>query len=283
MRRVSSAIVLAVLIAQQAHAGVWDILEQDLKAAEDAQILDTEADAALRTEAAREATATLFPELPLETKGTLELRREQRVGDFVSVENSGKTIVFHDVPLKEWFAPYVRVMAEQGVVNGYQDEHGNPLGLFKPQSNVSVEELAKIVVSLTGGIAPDCPATPRNPTASGSWSLPFVGCAEARNWVVFSDGSINVKRQALRSEVIVTALQAYKQEAATASGTIFNDVPASIQFAASIEKAHADGLVTGYSDSQGNAIGTFGPHDPVTRAELVKILTLAQQVYTKKK
>jgi hypothetical protein len=267
--------------AASAHASIWDILDGDLNAVEQSQKNDAQQEEALRAEAQREGQNELMPALPIETKTTLELRKEQRTGDFVTAEIGGKTVVFHDVPLKEWFAPYVRTMAERGVVSGYQDAQGVPLGEFRPANPVSVEELAKIAVSITAGISSDCPAASRNATASGSWSTQFMACAEARNWVVYSDGTVDAKRPALRGEVIMTVLQAYKKEANEATGTVFKDVPASIQFAAAIEKAHADGLVIGYTDSEGNANGTFGPSDPVTRAELAKILTLADEIYKK--
>jgi hypothetical protein len=279
----SSCLALSLLvIAQSASADLWDVLDGDVKAMEKSQMTDAQQDAALRIEAVREGSDELFPPLPLETKSSLELRREERIGDFVTVTVDGRVIALHDVPLKEWFAPYVRVMAERGVITGYRDAAGIPLGEFRPANPVSVEELAKILVSLTAGIGADCPPASRNATASGSWSTQFMACAEARQWVVYSDATVDAKRPALRSEVMMTVMQAYKVNPGDAKGGVFQDVQVSMQFAAAIEKAHADGIVIGYTDSEGNALGTFGPSDQVTRAELAKILTLADAAYGQK-
>jgi S-layer homology domain len=274
--------VLSLLIAQTAHADLWDILDSDLKTLQRTLKSDATTDASDRAEALRERSDELFPALPLETQGTLEARRSQRTGDFVTIEQAGRTIVFHDVPLREWYAPYVRVMAERNVVSGYWDAAGNPLGEFRPGSNVSIEELAKIAVSVTAGVGSDCPEKSRNPTASGSWSTSFMACAESRQWVVYSDGSVDAKRPALRSEVMMTILQAYKKDPGTSTGSSFKDVQPSMQFASAIERAYQDGIVIGYTDAQGNALGMFGPNDPVTRAELVKILTIASDLYAAK-
>jgi hypothetical protein len=274
--------VLSLLIVQTAHADLWDVLNGDLKVLDQSQKMDAAQDTMQRAEAMREGSPELFPALPLETKGTLEARREERTGDFVTIEWEGRVIVFRDVPLREWYAPYVRLMAERNVVSGYWDTQGNPLGEFRPGNPVSIEELAKIAVSVTAGIGSDCAAKSKNPTASGSWSSAYMACAESRQWVVYSDASVDAKRPALRSEVMMTVLQAYKENLGTATGSSFKDVQPSMQFAAAIEKAYQDGIVIGYTDTQGNALGLFGPNDPVTRAELVKILTIASDVYAAK-
>ena len=262
-----------------AHASLWELLQKDLDAAEQSQAQDTAQDAALQTEALREGSKDLFPAFPVEVKGALEGRKEERVGEFVSATINGKTVVFHDTPIKEWFGPYVRTMAERGVVGGYNDASGNPLGEFRPAHAVSLEEMAKILVSLTGGVTDRCSKTSLNLSASGSWSSAFIACAESSRWVIFSDGTVDVKRQATRAEVMISVLQAYKKEPGQPMGGVFKDVPISLPFASAIEMAHADGIVIGYTDAQGNATGMFGPGASVTRAELVKILTLANETY----
>ena len=45
---------------------------------------------------------------------------------------------FKDVPAKEWYAPYVGWASKTGLVNGY------PGGLFKPEANLSRQEMAAI-------------------------------------------------------------------------------------------------------------------------------------------
>jgi hypothetical protein len=192
---------------------------------------------------------------------------------------NGSPLVFHDVQREAWYAPYVRFAAEQNILSGYKDVFGNPTGEFKPGGNVSIEEIAKVAAMLAGDTPDACPKVPKNVTASGSWSMPYVACAEQHGWVVFSDGTVDVKRNATRAEVIATFVQAVNVSPAPALGTVFHDVPASLEFAPAIERAHADNIVSGYTDPDGTATGLFGPDDPVTRAELSKIVTLVLQVY----
>jgi hypothetical protein len=137
-------------------------------------------------------------------------------------------MAFRDVPRDAWFAPYVRVAAEQGIVGGYQDAQGNLLGEYKPENPVSLEEVAKIAVVAAYVDVLSCPAS-KNVTASGSWSMGYVGCAESRGWGVFSDATADVKRPATRAEVVFTVLQALGAQGASTTGsgwtTGFHDVP----------------------------------------------------------
>lgn len=55
------------------------------------------------------------------------------------------------------------------------------------------------------------------------------------------------------------------------SGTSFTDVPGSAWFAAYVEQASEAGIVTGYRDQYGNLTGRFGPENPVTIGEALKI------------
>jgi hypothetical protein len=203
-------------------------------------------------------------------------------GSFLTVQVGSQTMAFRDVPRDAWFAPYVRVAAEQGIVGGYQDAQGNLLGEYKPENPVSLEEVAKIAVVAAYVDVLSCPAS-KNVTASGSWSMGYVGCAESRGWGVFSDATADVKRPATRAEVVFTVLQALGAQGASTTGsgwtTGFHDVPASMPFAIAIARAKHDGIVNGYGDDDGVPTGFFGPADPVKRAEMAKIISLAIQVY----
>jgi hypothetical protein len=58
------------------------------------------------------------------------------------------------------------------------------------------------------------------------------------------------------------------------AGTTFSDVPATHQFFNEINDLAERGIIAGYGD------GRFGPSDPVKRAQLAKILTVALGVHT---
>jgi hypothetical protein len=203
-------------------------------------------------------------------------------GEFVTFKVGTTLVTLKDVPRKAWFGPYVRDAAERGIISGYRDAKGNFTGEFKPAHNVSVEELAKMAFVASGGDYASCPA-PTNSGALTSWSRSYIGCAEKAEWVLFADHTVDIKRPALRSEVVITVLQAFKVpvKELTGTGTLFTDVSPSIQFGSAIVQAANDGLVSGYTDAQGNRTGIFGPNDPVRRAEIAKIISLALQLYDK--
>ncbi len=204
--------------------------------------------------------------------------------EFVTVKVDGKTVVFSDVPTREWFAPYVRSIAELGIISGYRDAAGVPLGTFGPADSVTLEQVLKVVVYASGKDPSSCKGTGTggllNTTAS-DWAKPFVTCAEEYQWSVFSDGSVDTKRGATRAEVIATVLQAFGVQTGNVSGDIFADVGSSTLYASAIERAQKDGIVNGYTDAQGNATRMFGPDDTVKRAEFAKMVTIALEVYAK--
>jgi len=228
---------------------------------------------------------TFFPveEEPKEDQRKDPTLRERREAQFVTVHIEGRGVIFRDVPSDAWFAPYVRSAAEQNIVSGYRDRSGNVTGSFGPGDNITVEQLSKIAVLASGVLPSQCPQTALNQTASGSlWSQPYLACAERAGWVLYVDGSVPVTRLATREEVLVTVLQAFQVSMDPPTGASpppFSDVPPSTQFYGAILRAKTDGIVAGYTDEEGNLLGTFGPTDPVTRAEAAKILTLALQQY----
>lgn len=236
-----------------------------------------------RVDAIRESGSEFFPDVAAQTGASLRPVPPGGTGAFVSFRIGANEVTLQDVPRKSWFAPYVRDAAEQGIVSGYRDGQGNPTGLFGPANPVTVEELGKIAFHAASGDLSACPG-PLNRSASGSWSAPYIGCAEKAGWVLFADGTVDVHRPAQRGEVVVTILQAFNvsQKEVTASGAaLFRDVTPSTQFSAAIVTAAGDGLVSGYRDLMGNSTGMFGPSDPVKRAEISKIISLAMQIYAR--
>jgi len=231
-----------------------------------------------------ESSAELFPANQSSGSiGTIDQQRENRTSDFISATVDGKTVTFRDVPRDEWFAPYVRDIAEKGIVSGYRDAEGSALGLFGPADNLTIEQLSKVALASSSNLG-DCPSTPPlNITSSGTWSAGYIACAEKLQWTIYADGSADVHRNASRVEVVVTLLEAFKAtiNQPTGSGSIFTDVTPSTLFNGVIEQAKKDGIVSGYTDAEGNLTGLFGPNDPVTRAELSKMVTLAMHMYVK--
>lgn len=222
----------------------------------------------------------LFPAVVVESDSTIGDQRDERTAEFLTIRVGAKEVVLRDVPLKEWFAPYVRDLAELQLVSGYRDVEGNPTGTYGPADPVTLEQVAKVAVLAAGIDATSCRVPPANLSASGAWSAQYVGCAEQRDWAVFADPAADLRRPATREEVVMTILQAFMREfdVDTASLT-FTDVEKTSAYAPAIAKAATDGVVSGYTDGEGNLTGTFGPKNAVTRAEFAKIISVSLQLY----
>jgi hypothetical protein len=222
---------------------------------------------------------------PITGSGTFN-NPDDTYGSFVMFQWNGIPYDLQDVPRQVWFAPYVRDMATKGIVSGYMDSFGRPSGVFGPDRPVSIEELAKMALVAAGTDTTVCPKSAVNPLAAQTWSTRFIACAEQQKMTVFSDGTVDLKRPALRGEVIATILEAFHValDPPAASGSlVFKDVQPSTQFASAIDKAGKDGIVIGYSDTSGVHTGMFGTDRQVNRAEIAKMIDLALQLYGTKK
>ncbi|TSC58989.1 MAG: Peptidase M28 [Candidatus Peregrinibacteria bacterium Greene0416_19] len=229
----------------------------------------------------RERSAEAGPELfgDIAESDRVSSQSNASASGFVEFLENALIVQLRDVSLQAWFAPFVRDMVEQRVIGGYRDASGRPLGEYRPGNPVSVEELAKMTVT-AARIDQDCSHDSRNASAKGGWAAPFVSCAEDLEWAIFTDGTIDVRRPATRGEVVATVLQAF--DVITAESVMqspFTDVLPSTRFAPAIFRAVSDGVVSGYADRSGRPTGTFGSEEPVNRAEMAKILSLAVQVY----
>ncbi len=283
MRR-SSAItaVSLLLVPSQAFLATGSNLTSDVDTWKYFQEMQQKEEAIDAADVQREMSSDMFPldgASSSSSAGAIDQTRNERTSDFLSVTAGGETIVFSDVRRDAWFAPYVREIAELNIVSGYRDAAGNPLGKFGPGDNVTVEQMAKVVLGASGTLHSCTETDVINPLAKGTWSEEYIKCAEHLGWTLYADGSVDPRRNATRAEVVSTVLQAYKISPKQITEASFTDVPVTMQFAASIEQAKADGIVSGYNDVNGNPNGLFGPDDPVTRAEFAKIAVLAIQVY----
>jgi len=227
----------------------------------------------------RQTAQELFP--PVDSQELQNVRGAAPQGEesTLVIRVNGVPTALNDVPIDSWFAPYIRDIAQRGIVSGYQDAQGLPTGFFGPQDSITIEQLAKVVIEAIDVDKEKCEEEAKNVSAAGRWSQSYITCAEMLGWAVFSDGSINVESPANRAQVVATVLQGFGADIETPTGDRFEDVSLSTEFAAAIETAALNGMVGGYTDAEGNATGTFGPLDPVNRAQMAKILSLALQVY----
>lgn len=180
-----------------------------------------------------------------------------------------------DVPPNSWFAPYVFKVTQRGIMKGYNDENGNPNGMFGPTNLVTVAELSAIAHRL-GSINEQeyAHVMTSNTGALNKWFTPYFTSAEQRGWAVYQDPFVEIDRPVSRAEVVQTFLQVLDMPLAWPKGKIFTDVSPRLKYAAAIETAASKGFVEGRKDANGNSLGLFVPFDPINRAELSKVIDI---------
>jgi len=203
-------------------------------------------------------------------------QQQQHTLEHISTVIDGETIVFNDVPIDAWFASFVHNALKTGIVSGYRDRGGRLTGVYGPQDNVSIAQLAKVAHELAGIDETKVRVEPQNTRARETWFAQYFASAEVRGWFVFRNTRQDPARNATRAEVTATLLQALDVRRVWPKGTTFADVSFTSPYAASIETASVDGLVSG--DTSGNA-PIFRPEAPINRAELAKMISLAIELY----
>ncbi|MFA7681779.1 MAG: S-layer homology domain-containing protein, partial [Candidatus Peribacteraceae bacterium] len=183
-------------------------------------------------------------------------------------------ILYRDVPIDAWFTPYVAMLIEENIAQGYKDEAGKPTGEFGVVSPITYAEVLKMALESAGYDVAGLPP-PRNISARGSWANAYVAKAEELGLTVFSLER-DVHTAATRGEVIQTILEVLKLPIAKQSAQ-FSDVPRSHPYANVIATAAFFGFITGDTDSEGNELNTFRPDDPINRAEVAKIIALVKE------
>jgi hypothetical protein len=182
-------------------------------------------------------------------------------------------VVFRDVPLTAWFAPFVSTLITQHIAQGYKDAAGHLTGVFGVANPVTEAEILKMALQAAGTSLSS--GAPRNRSAKDDWSAPYVKTAEDLHLSVYAL-SLDVRRPATRGEVIQTIVEAFGFPLANPPSP-FRDVSAADPHAAAIATAQALGIVGGDADPAGKPTGLFRPDAPVNRAEVAKIVVLARK------
>jgi len=200
---------------------------------------------------------------------------------FVNATIDGFLVTFTDVPINTWFATYVHSALKTGVVSGYKNDDGHPSGLYGPTDYVTLAQLAKIAHSVASIDVSSMTRQPLNIRARDTWFSKYFASAEQLGWYVFSDSRTDPNRNATRGEVVATLLQALDVPREWPKADLFTDIKFDTPYASSIETAASDGLISGYANNAGTLTGEFGPENPINRAEMAKVITLAIDMYTK--
>lgn len=197
----------------------------------------------------------------------------------IQVIIDGKAIVFTDVQSSTWFATYVQQAAEAGIVNGYKDRYGKLTGKFGPSNSITIAEALKIAVE-GAGYDNELYGSLVDSGMKTHWASSYYAVAKAEGFD-FLKLQARPDRAATRSEVASIFASAFQSDLSTVTSlnTRYTDVKSSTLFAQSIEALSRDGILSGDTDTQGQAIGTFRPMANINRAEVAKMVIAARATY----
>lgn len=176
---------------------------------------------------------------------------------------------FTDVDARAWYAPYVATMVKRNIVSGDTDARGAPRGTFRPGDFVTIAEALKIALRAAGVDETECTASPRNFSAASHWARNFVACGEGLRVRILQPGTL-LDRAITRAETLALLDDVFADDVAPAPMP-FHDALRH-PYAADIAHNARLAIISGDTNAQGRALGTFRPDDPLRRSEIVKIV-----------
>ncbi|MCF7846460.1 MAG: S-layer homology domain-containing protein, partial [Candidatus Gracilibacteria bacterium] len=169
--------------------------------------------------------------------------------------------------IPSWAEEAIEELMDQGVLSGNDD------GSFAPNRQLNRAEVAKIIV-LASGVPFDTYGGPHFPDVNeDAWFYDYVETMYNYGWIDgYPDGYFRPSNGINRVELAKMIVNSFEIDLDTTGAPHFSDVNPGDWFYAYVETAYNYGLMTGYSD------GSFGPANPVTRAETARITYDAQLV-----
>jgi len=210
------------------------------------------------------------------------------LASYAAVLPTASAASFTDVPADHWAADHISELADMGIVSGSTCTSGSGT-CFRPNDGLNRAEMAKIAVNVAAqsGVIADPSDMTGAPTfidvPTGTWFYEYVSVA-AKNGIFegFKDASGNLTGF-FGPEQTVNRAQASKVLLLSAGvpemlvpASPFIDVNPSDWFYNYVTSAYNWSILDGYKDNNGSLTGFFGPADDVTRAQIAKIATLAQ-------
>jgi hypothetical protein len=188
-----------------------------------------------------------------------------------------EAVLYRDVDAAAWYAPYVAVLATEGIAQGYKDEAGKPTGEFGIANPVTRAEMLKMALQAAGSeVDLSAKLAPRNRSARGTWAEAYVRVAEDENLTVFAS-SPDIGASATRAEVVQTVLEAMGFPIGKTAST-FADVPGDHPHSRAIALAAFNGFIEGDRGPEGELLNRFRPDDAINRAEVAKLIALVREV-----
>ncbi|MBO5178890.1 MAG: S-layer homology domain-containing protein [Clostridia bacterium] len=173
-------------------------------------------------------------------------------------------VTFTDVAANAWYNSFVYALAEEGVINGYEE---NGVSLYKPDKKVTVAEFVKLIISASA------PTIKYNLIEADfeHWAAKYVKVAE--NFGVLEEGEYSVNdmnREITRIEVVKLLSRCdvmIRESWQRSSDKVFTDTQ-ELDSMQMIYLNHAIGIGVISGDPE----GTFRPNDGLKRSESAKII-----------
>lgn len=183
---------------------------------------------------------------------------------------------YSDVPRDAWYAGYVSQATQLDIVAGYRDENGRLTGEFGPTDPVTVAQVLKMAVVGAGYDLNDYTV---GDAWRDVWYGPYIGVAQNEKFSFFINRKSNFEAPATRGEVAQIVADAFRVWLSGDTAEPFKDVPSGNAYARAINQLYADEVVTGDTDAYGHTTGSFRPGDRINRAEAVKLVMRAYEIY----
>jgi|CXWL01.1.fsa_nt_gi hypothetical protein len=200
--------------------------------------------------------------------------------DLMGTLDSLSARAFDDVNDSDWFSPYVATVSGWGVVSGYKDAEGNPLGKFGPANSVTVAELLKMSFKAAQADTSTCGAVaPVHQSAVGHWAQEYVSCGEQKDMRILRDLNLDINRTATRAEVISVMNDTFGENVPPLYSNFKDTQGHTLE--SDVAFAYTRGIVSGDKDTKGVETGVFRPNEAINRAEVAKIVYEWEKVKVK--
>ncbi|SFQ24059.1 S-layer homology domain-containing protein [Salibacterium halotolerans] len=168
---------------------------------------------------------------------------------------------FDDVNDSYWAAEEIEYIADQGIINGYED------GTFHPQEDVSRAQAAKMLTEALD-LEPVEEGGPQfGDVEQGAAMYPYIAAVAEAGIMTGSGDSFEPNDSLTRAEMAVVLSNAFSLEGSMEQ--MFSDVSSDFWAASSIENLGARRITSGREN------GSFGPGEDTTRAQFSVFLSRA--------
>jgi hypothetical protein len=177
-------------------------------------------------------------------------------------EMKGAVIGFADIS-GHWAKAYIERICGLGIVSG------KTATAFAPDDNITRAELTKIAVkAFSLNVPVSVSVKPFKDVDLSAWYAPYVKAAKDNGIVGgYQDGTFQPDAPVTRVEALKILLEAANVEIDPAAAVEFPDTRTASWYAKYLAYAANNQVAGGYAD------GTFRPANPITRAEMAKVLT----------